>query len=400
MANAARFLFPFLIVLFALYLFSSSPAFNEKLLRPTLKAASTPGPFDFIINFNDDPGLEDQFLRNDSVRPVIFLLGSSELVNNSDAVPYRFIKKHFRTQVKAVGHAGNQCFSMFSQLLANSDRLPDARIVFIISPGWFESKNALGTSSEVFLEYNSERFLQKILDKESSDNFRIYASRRIAEMYPEFNSPSLPLKLLNFEGRASKSPLHKAVYLPLIAADNFLLKAKKRLLPDLISGPLAENASYKPVAEIPIAWDSLLQHAKSKASVASTNNTLGINNAYYTQHIHGRTGSIEPVGVSCNQEFMDFKMLVKLAKEYHVQASFLISPLNPIYYKNLAALNPVLDSVKKEITAAGFSYLDLFTTDASRYEKATLTDIMHMGDYGWYLTDRFIIDRYHLADEK
>jgi poly-D-alanine transfer protein DltD len=276
MPNAFRFLLPFLIALCAVYLVSSSPAFNNIFLPEKQLPAYHAAPFDYIANFNDDPQLEDQFLRGDSSGPALFLLGSSELVNNSGAVPYRFITKNFNTPVKAIGHAGNQCFSMFCQLLANTERLAHSRIVFIISPGWFESKNALGTSSEVFLEYNSERFLQKILSQEPSNAFKIYASQRIAEMYPEFNAPSLPIKLLNFSGCASRSPFHKAAYLPLIAVDHFLLNKRKRLLPDPAKESWKADAFSKHTQNKAINWDSLMSQAKVNALAASENNTLGI----------------------------------------------------------------------------------------------------------------------------
>ena len=400
MPNAFRFFFPLLIALLAVYLCSSRISFNKPSASPEIKAACSQPSFDFIINYHDDCRLEEQFLRDDSSRRAIFLLGSSELVNNSDAAPYRFITNNFKSKVKAIGHAGNQCFSLFCQLLANSERLHNSRIVLIISPGWFESKNALGTSSEVFLEYNSERFLQKILRRKPDDLFKAYSALRIAELYPEFNAPNLPIKLLNFTGRASRSPIHAAIYKPLIAIDNFLLTVKNSLCANPEPETHYTGVSEKPAGTKPIHWDSLLLQARTKAGAAATNNTMGINDAYFTEHIHGKSGTIDPVPLSCNQEFSDFKMLVRLLQEYHANASFLISPLNALYYRNLIALNPVLDSVRAEIKQAGFSKLDLFETSSSLYEKATLTDIMHMGDYGWYLCDRFIIDTYKLENER
>jgi poly-D-alanine transfer protein DltD len=124
---------------------------------------------------------------------------------------------------------------------------------------------------------------------------------------------------------------------------------------------------------------------------------MGISDDYYNKYIHGRTGGhIEPVKEKFNQELEDFKMLMKLLKEKKVNASFIISPLNTLYFHNIKDILPIIKIIEYEINYNGFPYINLLETDPNKYDKAILNDIMHMSDYAWYKIDRFIIDTYHL----
>jgi D-alanyl-lipoteichoic acid biosynthesis protein DltD len=351
----------------------------------------------FIANFSSNKAYETSFLKSSEGVETIFLLGSSELTAPSDAIPYNFISKHFTTQVRGVGHAGNQCFSTYSQLLANESLLKNAPIVIILSPGWFESKFTKGTSSQVFLEFNSEDFLNKILKNKNDPEFRAYECERVAQLYTEFNAPSLELKLMNFESRASKSFIHRIVYMPLLLCDRFLLRMREHISPL----PKSTDASFKRPPIIPESvsfnWDSIYTATKKEVMKKSTNNNMGIADDYYTEYINGKKGHMEPVSERFNQELTDFQMLIKLLKDKHVNASFIISPVNPFYYKNLQTITPTIEIIEKTIVANHFPYLNLFQTDTLKYEKPILHDVMHMSDYGWYQVDRFMIDTYHLS---
>lgn len=340
---------------------------------------------------------ENEFLTSGNKAETIYLLGSSELTATTEGIPYNFISKHFATQVRGVGHAGNQCFSIYMQLLAKQELLKDAPVVIILSPGWFESKPSKGTSSEVFLEFNSERFLNAVLKADDGSPYYHYAYKGIAHLMDEFNSPSLELRLMNFRYRASKSIVHRLLYAPLIACDEQLLSTRELIkplyLPDystFVRKSIQAEAVY-------FNWDSIFKATKTEVLKQATNNTMGIADDYYTEHIHGKTGHMQPVKEAVNQELEDCKMLIGLLKKKKAKASFIISPLNPYYYKNLSAISPAIQTIEAEISSNGFPCLNLFETDTSRYEKAILHDVMHMSDYGWYKVNRFIIDTYHLS---
>ncbi|HRH62793.1 MAG TPA: D-alanyl-lipoteichoic acid biosynthesis protein DltD [Bacteroidia bacterium] len=384
---------PFAIALLFTFQLTVNPSLSNLFFSNATNTALTEAKLRYIENFSTHPEREATFLTNENGEASIYLLGSSELATNTEAIPYNFIPSNFNTQVTAIGHAGNQCLSIYTQLLANSDRLQNTPIVIILSPGWFESKAAKGTSSALFLEFNSENFLQKTKTAQVEDEFKSYLNARIASMYPEFSSPHLQLKRMYFEHQCSKSLLHALFFKPLLFITNQFIKLKK-INPSDTATKISEKEAMPPHA---IAWDSLLQTSKQEVEKAVTNNELGIADDYYSEYIHGKTGKIQAVETSHNQELQDCKMLIKLLKSKHAHASFIISPLNALYYKNCNSLSPVVSDLENELTAANFPYLNLFEGDAKKYDKALLHDVMHLSDYGWYKVDKFILETYSIT---
>src|SRR3989344_5783834 len=162
----------------------------------------------FIPTFNSNPVLESAFLNtpiND--KKSIFIMGSSELTASMLEVPHIFLNTNFRANVFSYGAAGNQCFSILCQLIANETKLKNKNIVFIISPGWFESVFCNGTSSEVLLNYNSNNFLHRITFADNT--YTTYVGFRIAQLFPEFNNPSLEIKTISLKYFSQKSIIHK-----------------------------------------------------------------------------------------------------------------------------------------------------------------------------------------------
>lgn len=395
------YVLPFILALTAIYYIAINSSHSGFPFPPKAYTPRIHKTLPFIENFKAHPGeddwYEDEFLRSGNNAERIYLLGSSELAVSTEGIPYHFISQNFATQVVGVGHAGNQCFSIYMQLLAKARLLKDAPVVIILSPGWFESKSAKGTSSEVFLEFNSERFLHTVLKNEGRTPYYHYACEGVAHLYDEFNAPSLELRLMNFQHRASQSLVHRLLYAPLIFLDERLLTIREQIDPlhlpddsDFVRQPLTTEA-------VSINWDSIFKVNKEEVLKHSTNNNMGIADDYYTEYIHGKTGRMQPVNGRLNRELEDCKMLIRLLKEKKAKASFIISPLNPYYYKNLDDISSTIKQIEDEIKQHQFPYLNLFETDASRYEKAVLHDVMHLSDYGWHKVNRFIIDTYHLS---
>jgi D-alanyl-lipoteichoic acid biosynthesis protein DltD len=391
------YILPFIVALIVVYFIALNKQANYFLFK---KKEVIDNNFKqdtcYINNFSENPAFEDQFLKSGDSNEIIYLLGSSELTNPTVAIPYNFISQHFTTKVFGVGHAGNQCLSIYSQLLANEERLENAPIVIILSPGWFESTASEGTSSSIFLEYNSKRFLNKIINDKNDSDLNAYLNMRISQFYEEFSSPNLELRIMNFKYLANQSILHRAAYAPLIFCDNVLISLRDNNFSQIKSN----NKSFKrnPIIteSVPINWDSLYAVSRGNVIKKSTNNSMGIDNDYYIKNINGKIGHTKSVDKKLNIELDDCIMLIKLLKEKKANASFVISPLNPFYYRNLKDISPTISVIENEIKNSGFQYLNLLETDSTKYDKALLNDIMHLSDYGWYKIDHFIIDTYHL----
>jgi D-alanyl-lipoteichoic acid biosynthesis protein DltD len=391
-----NYLLPLIISIASVWCLAFTNPVNELLFGKNIPSEAKLNESNYFENFTNNAALENQFLKQQDTGKIIYLLGSSELAEKSEAIPQTFISKHFTTPVIAIGHAGNQCFSIYAQLLANAERLKNSSVVIILSPGWFESKPAKGTSSAIFLEFNSPRFQNKLVHHTNTDEFTAYANKRMAQLYTEFNAPSLELKLMNFSHKASLSPIHKSLFFAPILVDQKLLQLKEALNTANNSDTKLLNGTRYLTYAPAVNWDSLENKSEQEVLAAATNNTLGISNEYYSQYINGKSGHIQTVPNSVNQELEDFYFLVKLLKAKEVNASFIISPLNALYYKNINDLSPVIKELETSLQSNQFKYLNLFEANPEKYNKAMLHDVMHLSDYGWYQVNQFIVDTYQL----
>lgn len=390
---------PLVLVISGIIYLTSSGILKYSLFpppAPKYSAASVEGTR-YLPHIKGEWQLEDYLLSTGSDHENIFMFGSSELTSASEANAYRFISKHFSTQLVAVGEAGNQCFSIYSQLLACRERLPDAPVVIILSPGWFEGKYAAGTPAPVYMNYVSPWMLQKMM-YDSSAHCRHYVTKRFASLYPEITSPATMHREMYLRYCAGRDPFSAAYCSPLRILNSFNLRDVPftYLVPDKSARPYQRQPLRTDT--VSITWDSLLQTARTKALAGITTNSIGINDDYYNQFVKGKTSKVHPVPRSKNTELDDFHELVKLLKARNVNASFIIMPMHPHYYTNLHELQPVMDEITATLSDAKLPVYNMFVTDTAAYDKALLTDVMHPGDYGWYRMSRFIIETYHLSE--
>jgi poly-D-alanine transfer protein DltD len=91
-----------------------------------------------------------------------------------------------------------------------------------------------------------------------------------------------------------------------------------------------------------------------------------------------------------NQELHDFKILLRMLHEYGAKPTFVIQPLNPHIYNDLASFQDILNQMLSECKKYSFPCLNLYETEKARYTSGMLNDGMHMGDVGWNRVNEFI----------
>jgi len=299
-----------------------------------------------------------------------------------------------------MGRAGNQLFSIYSQLLALHKNLNHAKIVVILSTGWFSNHYAEGTSLASFLEFNSNRFLSVIMnDSTIPDEFKNPVFDYVAKNFNNINAPTRILKKMNMASHQNKNIFSALAYYPLQKWNDKMIS---------LIHP-TENIELENVAPIQqekkinannIPWDSLCTVAIHRHELTATNNSWGINNEYFNTFIKGEKKEEDIVPLHKNQEYADFLMLLKLFKHYHVKATFVIQALNPYAYKNLNEVTPFVKSMEQELKKNNFPCLNLYVENEKDYQKGLLTDALHMGAYGWYKMDRFILTSYFTDETK
>ena len=69
--------------------------------------------------------------------------------------------------------------------------------------------------------------------------------------------------------------------------------------------------------------------------------------------------------------------------------------MNPYVYDDLCLLDPLIEKLSDQIQKNNFPLYNQFVCDENHFEFGVLTDEMHIGDLGWYRTNKFIIENYY-----
>jgi D-alanine transfer protein len=387
------FLYLFSLTIAILVLLGLKKYIDDLVFLQALHKEAPPFSRMYYSNLTSDPSLEHTMLSGTDSSGVIYVFGSSELTSYSEALPFNFISNNFKNKVVGIGHAGNQCFSIYSQLLAHEDRLNGAPVFIILSPGWFANK---GTSSECFLEYNSSTMMNAILNSEKNDEFKKYEMQRVADLYPEFTNPDVNFRMMFLENKANQNSINRIFLSPLIYANSWLNSAKEQMFAKETSPvPYYKNVLVNEHKKV--AWDSLFAASKKEKEESVTNNSWGINDEYYSTYINGNRIEMYINQGEDNTEWQDFTMLVRMLKEKKVNASFMILPMNPFYYTNTKELTPFISKLNQEVILSGFPCLNMWNDDTTTFDKALLKDVMHLSSYGFYKVDEFLVNTYKLT---
>lgn len=338
----------------------------------------------------------------------IIVFGSSELSQTAfSSIPYRFINDSLHYPFYAFGEAGNQSLAILSEMMSNQKYLKDSKVLIIVSPSWFITEYYQGTSLKVFFENNNERTLNSIY---FNNNIKIehkkYLYNYIKKNYADINSPPAVTSLMSLESYSDKNFFFKIINYPFMKLNEFLAY-QKLMFSDLlyslgyINKTININQYDKLIPEVKIEyknktfdWDYLYKSSIEEHKKNSTNNNWGIYNDYYSQYVKGRQSRLKFENEKINQELKDFMQLMKFIKDSEINASFIMQPLNPYRYTNLKDFYPLKSKIDSAINLGKYPYLDLYVADTNKYQIGLLSDIMHLGNYGWYQVDRFIINTY------
>lgn len=361
----------------------------------------TPGYYSIFKNSAFAENAFRKALENSST--VVFL-GSSELTSSSlDAIPYNFFNQYLNYPAICIGHAGNQSLNMLSFLAANRAYFRKTKLVILVSPTWFMSTPARGTSIESFLEFNSDRFLTSLdNDPKVPTATRKYIYHYVARNIENINSSSLIQKLIAYKYEAGRNMLSGIAYAPfifyyksLINIDSSIRKfIDKKDYASSIDNFTLMQRGIQPAMPAVISWDSLYNDGLEAGRKLAGNNHWGIDSNYYNNYVHRRKFSLRTIPFSFNREYRDYCALLDFLSGVDCKPLMIIQPLNPYAYEGLAEFKPLMDQVVKVARDHHFAYLNLFVKDTSQYTKGDLKDVMHLGNPGWYKVDRFVIDNY------
>lgn len=334
-------------------------------------------------NYSTEPYLASMLNRILTDGSSIVLLGSSELTSKDHrSKPVNFFNDELGRPLFALGHAGNQSFSMHAQLIATDADLANARLAILVSPSWFLDNAALtGTELAAFLEYQPSPSLYSTYRRvKAGDELAAPVGTYLAEHQRELGAAQ-PITLWLARNASPTGRWLYAFSQPWNAA---IINATSH---DMLSAPRLEEDPPIAGPILPVDWEPLFARAKQEHMAQCTNNRVYVNDEYYAEHVQGRTREVDVHPLDANRELRDFRGLLGFCEAMHARPYFILQPLNPYVYTNLAAMDPTMDAIRAELDSRGYPYLDMWVSDTTRFEPGTLTDVMHLGPLGWYRVD-------------
>lgn len=314
----------------------------------------------------------------------ITILGSSELTGNFAYIPHKFLPDTLHIRTVSFGHAYQQHFAIYCQLLAFKKELKDKNICVIISPGWFEQG---GTNIEAFLEFVRPNFLKRIIkDKSICLEDKLYIGEFIHMNYKNIENPSSEITYFD--------NLFNYHTIPLLSEYFWNKNSEFETINYHIN-----QTQHTPIPKAKFDFKSSLNSEIKAFKSNVKSNPFFINDDYFNTYIKLKDGNLlkgefAEISIANNRELKDFDKLIKLFKEKHVKASFIIQALNPYHYKRLDRFTPFVSHIINRLKKSDFPFLNLFTSTKEDYLPGTLNDIMHLGNVGWLLMNQFIVETY------
>lgn len=361
-------------------------AVSTDYLRPVERTASTSLTLPLrghVDNYSREPFLSALLASTLSNGSSIMLFGSSELTTKDHpAKPVNFFNKRLGRPLLAIGHDGNQCFAIHSQLISAGADLANAKLVIMLSPSWFGgTPGQRGTELSCFLEYNPSPSLYRVHQRLLAGDTAVLPVQDYLVRHADDLSMAGPVvKEIIARGSAIASAKHWFVR----PFDAMVLEGTRNAM---LAAPSPGAAPLTRSDRDTVDWTALRAAAVAEHLAECTNNRFYINNDYYATYVNGSTRLLRPLEEKDNQEMRDLIALLDHLKHMNADPLFVVQPVNPFVYADVRAFTATMDRVKAELDDRGFAYLDLWEDDTANFQPGVLTDAAHLGALGWYRVD-------------
>ena len=317
----------------------------------------------------------------------ITLFGSSELGDIGKIMPYQFFAEYKNIPVVAVGQAHFELFGVYMVLQSLHEHIkPHSRIVIMLSPGWVVDGDMLPYAFDKYVGGKIARTVFENGTDEGKLHLQAYVNRHAGQLNFEmaygcwYNICGGRTGIKTLQGILTKVAERSRAWRAL-------------LLPEQVSFPAVEP-KY-PLGQKAVNWQNLLSQMQAEELALHTNNDYDIRDGYYDTHVrHSRKGlpkSAYDKVVDYSGEMTALAGVLKLLKEKQAGATFVITPINPYGYTDVDFFHPINDVMKMMISGHGFPVYDMYTEP---YENGTLSDLFHLGWYGWAKVNQFLTEVY------
>jgi D-alanine transfer protein len=323
------------------------------------------------------------------------IYGSSELNRLDEFHPSNYFKENnIGFTPFLIGQGGSISLIHFLNFAEHIDGLKEKKLVFIVSPQWFQLQGA--DPSHFVPNYSSLQAYDLAFNKELDPNVKKMAMKRLLHMRPVRDD--LMLSTL-YNGEISNNPWEKRKA-ALVRPFAYMYKGvlgKKDLYYAWYGGKPHYPRQINPEVRNK-SWSELKSEADRMGRRQSTNNPFLIIDSKYNK-FKNRVGSYRGTskGRSYGQsiEYYDFQLMLDVLKQADAKPLFVSIPVNGRWYDYIgfpkSGRTTYYKRIKQQIEAAGYPVADF---SGHEYDPYFMKDTLHIGWKGWVYVDKAIKDFY------
>lgn len=313
-----------------------------------------------------------------------FVLGSSELATMPWMVPQApdavFSAPDDGLDVCFIGEAYDQSLWHAIAAGAMDPSMPDKKLAFIVSPGWFEDA---GLEPGIFkLRFSYNLYEGMCANPAISEETKAYVRERLAQegvetSVIESTASPLPQNAINRLIYSGMADLYLRNSLQDVRAN---APSRDDYAPNAMSG---FNASD---------FAALREQARADGASWCTNNDYFVYDEYWSTYIEPEyeqlEGSMVGETFSNEKEFADFSCFLDICEECGIDPLVIVMPLNGAWY-DYAGTDPAdreafYQRIEQMCADRGVTCANYGSYE---YEPYFMRDIMHFGWLGWAQVD-------------
>lgn len=352
-----------------------------------------------IIDYRKFQGIAMQ--KEAAKRPDgLFIFGSSEVGSTQSKDPFHpsnfFANKDRGFQVVLVGRAYCQSLIHTLNIGAVGDYLKGKKVVFIVSPQWFDKKGL--TPLHLKVNFSEEQFYGFMFNNKISMDLKRQVAERILKILKKSDDMNEVKEFCTLI--VNGSPYYEARLIaetPYFKARSFMLQLKDKvqtinIIDRANKALLAKEYDHN----FPVNWNKDL----------SLFNNIPINNPFdfdnylynevYSKEIKLMKEYTHPADINTSPEVTDFKLLLDTFKEIGVKPLIISLPMNGEWYDycgiNREQRMLYYEKVKEIVKSYNFELMDM---SGIEYEKHAFKDSGHLEWKGLVYVDEGIDKYYH-----
>lgn len=335
--------------------------------------------------------VQGKMLENSHYLP---MYGSSELARLDQFHPSNYFKENNDGFTPfLIGRGGTESLIHFLNFAEHTDQLKDKKMVFVLSPQWFQPGGA--DESHFVPNYSTLQGYDLAFNKKIDPKLKKMAIKRLLKYTPVKNDQMLSIL---YKAEISKNPWKKreaSVIKPFALAYRNIL-VKKDLYYTLAGGVHRHRVITSKVKGK--SWDQLEKEANQLGAKDTKSNHFYVVNTQYAK-IKSRVPELKNYKKGATYghsiEYHDFQLVLDLLKESGAKPLFISVPVNGKWYDYTGfpkeGRTAYYKRIRKQIEANGFQIADFSNHE---YDPYFMKDTIHIGWKGWVYTDRAIQNFY------